>query len=184
MNPARSPIVTSCLPSFCANVSTSSTTSGSVTTVRTISTNFMTGAGLKKCSPTTLPGRPVATAISVTDSEEVFVARMVSGRHSPSSRPKIERLRSRCSGTASTTRSASARASSVGGVGDPVEQPLPLRLAELAARDRPCRGVLDVGARLPDGTLVDFHRDDVQPVAGEHLDDPGAHRAQPDDADP
>src|SRR5215831_1577849 len=69
MNPARSPIVTSTLPSFCANASTSSTTSGSVTTVRTISTSFITGAGLKKCRPTTLLGRPVATAISVIDDE-------------------------------------------------------------------------------------------------------------------
>ena len=49
------------------------------------STSFMTGAGLKKCSPTTLPGRPVATAISVIESEEVLLARMVSGLQMPSS---------------------------------------------------------------------------------------------------
>ena len=81
-----------------ANASTSSTTSGSVTTVRTTSTSFMTGAGLKKCMPTTLPGPPVRTAISVTDSDEVLVARMVSGRQIPSSSAKTAALSSRLLG--------------------------------------------------------------------------------------
>ncbi len=110
MNPARSPIVTSVLPSRCANASTSATTSGSVTTVRTTSTSFITGAGLKKCSPTTLPGRPVATAISVTDNDDVFVAKIVSAPTMPSSSLKIARFNSNCSGTASITNSASASA--------------------------------------------------------------------------
>ena len=43
------------------------------------STSFSTGAGLKKCMPTTRDGRPVATEISVTDRDEVLVARIVSG---------------------------------------------------------------------------------------------------------
>ena len=51
-----------------------------MTTVRTTSTSLSTGAGLKKCMPTTLDGRLVATEISVTDSDDVFVARIVSGR--------------------------------------------------------------------------------------------------------
>ena len=110
MNPARSPIVTSTLPSFWVKASTAWRASGSVSTLLTISTSFITGAGLKKCTPTTLPGRRVATAISVTDSDEVLVARMVSGLQISSTWAKIERFRSRCSGTASMTRSTSASA--------------------------------------------------------------------------
>jgi hypothetical protein len=41
---------------------------------------------LKKCIPITWPGRVVATEISVTESEEVLVARIVSGRQILSSR--------------------------------------------------------------------------------------------------
>ena len=78
MNPARSLMVTSTLPSRAHSASMSATTSSSVTTVRTTSTSFMIGAGLKKCMPTTRLGRWVATEISVTDSEEVLVARIAS----------------------------------------------------------------------------------------------------------
>ena len=80
MNPALSPTTTGVLPSERASSAASSTTSGSVTTVRTISTKLCTGAGLKKCTPTTRPGCEVAAAISVTDSDEVFVASTASGR--------------------------------------------------------------------------------------------------------
>ena len=111
MKPALSPMVTSTLPSRWASASTSATTSGSVTTVRTTSTSFITGAGLKKCSPTTLPGREVATEISVTDREEVLVARIVSGGQTASSRVNSSRLRSSRSGTASITSSTSLRSS-------------------------------------------------------------------------
>src|SRR4051794_3489848 len=112
MNPARSPMVTSTLPSRSASASTSSTTDGSVTTVCTTSTSFMTGAGLKKCIPMTLLGRPVATDSSVTDRLEVLVARIVSGGQTLSSAAKISVLSSMRSGTASITSSACARSSS------------------------------------------------------------------------
>ena len=46
---------------------------------RTTSTSGISGAGLKKCIPTTRSGDDVAAAISVTDSAEVFVARTASG---------------------------------------------------------------------------------------------------------
>ncbi len=111
MKPALSPTTTGCLPSRRARSTTASTTSGSVTTVRTISTNFWTGAGLKKCMPTTRLGSCVATEISVTDRLEVFVASTVSGEQIESSLPKISRLRSSFSGTASITRWAAARSS-------------------------------------------------------------------------
>ena len=44
---------------------------------RTISTNDIIGAGLKKWTPQTLSGRPVSMAISMTGSVEVLVARIV-----------------------------------------------------------------------------------------------------------
>ena len=91
MNPARSPMVTSVLPSEASNASISATTSGSVTTLRITSTSFITGAGLKKCRPTTLSGREVATAISVTDSDEVLVASTSLGRQSSSSSARRSR---------------------------------------------------------------------------------------------
>ena len=86
-------------------------TSGELTTVRTTSTNLRTGAGLKKCSPTTWSGRPVATAISVTDNDDVLVARIASAGQMASRASKIERFRSRLSVTASMTRSRSPKSS-------------------------------------------------------------------------
>src|SRR5918997_807129 len=112
MNPARSPITTGVLPSFSASAVTLPTTSGSVTTVRTTSTSVSTGAGLKKCIPTTLPGRFVRTASSVIDRLDVLEANTTSSRTIPSSSLKIRLLRSRCSGTASITKSTSARSAS------------------------------------------------------------------------
>ena len=106
MKPARSLMVTSTLPSRVHSASMSTTTSSSVTTVLTTSIRGMIGAGLKKCMPTTRLGRWVATEISVTDREDVFVARMASGLQMRSRSVKIFCFRSRCSGTASTTRSA------------------------------------------------------------------------------
>jgi hypothetical protein len=43
---------------------------------RTFSISFMTFAGLKKCVPTTLPGREVTAAIAFTSREDVLVARI------------------------------------------------------------------------------------------------------------
>ena len=44
---------------------------------RTTSTSAMAGAGLKKWTPQTSSGRPVAMAISTTGRVEVLVARIV-----------------------------------------------------------------------------------------------------------
>ena len=103
MNPALSPTMTGFLPIRSASALTSSKTSSAVMTVRMTSTNCCTGAGLKKCMPTTRLGFDVATAISVTGSDEVFVARIASGETTASTLPSSSFLRSSCSGTASTT---------------------------------------------------------------------------------
>jgi hypothetical protein len=107
MKPARSPHTTGDLPRRSASARTSSTTSGSVTTVRTSSTSGCTGAGLKKCIPTTLLGRWVRTDSSVIESDEVFEAKIVSAAQTLSRAANTSLLSSRRSGTASTTSATS-----------------------------------------------------------------------------
>ena len=105
MNPALSSQITACLPICSAKTRICSTTSSSVTTVRTISTKSCTGAGLKKCNPTTRDGWLTAVEISVTDSDEVLVHQMTRSGKRPSSWPSTWRFNSRFSGTASITMS-------------------------------------------------------------------------------
>jgi hypothetical protein len=83
-------------------------TSPAVATVRTTSTSFITGAGLKKWSPMTRSGRSVTEARSTTGRDDVVVARIASGFVERSSSRKIASLTARSSATASTTRSTSA----------------------------------------------------------------------------
>jgi len=70
----------------------------------------MTLAGLKKCMPTTLSGRRVAEAISLTSSVEVLVASTAFALATLSSLAKTSFLMAISSKTASMTRSASATA--------------------------------------------------------------------------
>ena len=63
----------------------------------------MAGTGLKKCMPTTLDGAAVRAAISVIDSEEVFVARMAPSPKCSRASVKTDCLASRFSTTASIT---------------------------------------------------------------------------------
>src|SRR5882672_3726025 len=83
-----------------------------VSLARTTSTSFMMCTGLKKCMPTTRSGRAHASAMIVIGSDEVLVASNASAAHSEPSLPKILRLRSMLSGTASITTSASRTAAS------------------------------------------------------------------------
>src|SRR5437588_3659124 len=70
----------------------------------------MSGAGLKKCIPTTRSGVEVAPAISVTESADVFVARTASGRQTRSSSANSSRFGSSSSTIASITTSQPANA--------------------------------------------------------------------------
>ncbi|CAM5535295.1 hypothetical protein SMICM304S_02834 [Streptomyces microflavus] len=112
MNPARSPQSTGCLRIFVQTARTVAWTSSAVRTVRTTSTSFIAGAGLKKCIPMTSSGRAVARAMAMTGSEEVVVASTAPGRQTLSRVAKSCCLTSRSSATASTARSTSANASS------------------------------------------------------------------------
>ena len=82
-----------------------------VSSPRTTSSRRMRWTGLKKCMPTTRSGRFVAPAISVIDSDEVFVARIVPGFVRASSSANVSVLSRMSSGMASITRSASCVAS-------------------------------------------------------------------------
>src|SRR6185437_16597710 len=117
MNPARSVTATGVLPRSRDSRASVSAVSGEVSTVEITSTSFMTGAGLKKCSPATRAGSRVPPAISVTDSEEVLVARIASARQASSSWANRVFLSSMRSGMASITRSASATPVATSSVG-------------------------------------------------------------------
>ncbi len=83
----------------------------SVCSARTISTSGITATGLKKWKPTTRSGCASFDAISVTESEEVLVARMHSSETTASTSAKTCFLTPRSSKTASMTKSASAKES-------------------------------------------------------------------------
>ena len=71
-----------------------------------------------------------------------------------------------------------------GGEGDPADQLGLLGLGQLAARDGPAGRVLEVLTTALERLVGDLDPGDVEAVAGEDLGDPGAHRAEPDHADP
>ena len=140
MNPARSLTWTGVLPRSRASRASASAVCGEVSTVEITSTSFMTGAGLKKCSPATRAGYRVPPAISVTDSEEVLVARIASARQASSSRAYRVLLRSIRSGMASITRSAPATPAAMSTAGriraSISARPVPVSLPRLTARSR------------------------------------------------
>ena len=152
-----------------------SKTSSAVITVRMTSTNCCTGAGLKKCMPTTRLGFDVATAISVTGSDEVFVARTASGETTASTLPSAS-LEVEVLGHRLDNGSAVREVGEVGGVGDPCVERVVLLLGDLLAGERPCRAAPEDGPAVLDPRLVDLDGDHVDPVPGEHLHDARTHR--------
>ena len=66
------------MPSDLANAKARSNDSSLVRIVRTTSTSFISGTGLKKCRPTNCFGRAVAIDSSVMVSDEVFEAKSAS----------------------------------------------------------------------------------------------------------
>src|SRR5436305_3682932 len=112
MKPELSRAATGSLPSERANSKARSKLSSEVSRVRTTSTSFITGTGLKKWSPTTWSGRWVNMAIWVMVSEEVLLAKRASFFTTSSRAEKILFFSSRFSTIASTTMSQSARSSS------------------------------------------------------------------------
>ena len=184
MNPARSPTTTGSLPSRRARATASSTTDGSVTTVRTTSTSRCTGAGLKKCSPTTRPGSRVDAAISATDRLEVFVARIAAGSHDrvePAEdlalevQPFRDGLDHELRGGQVVERGGEAdRGPSSCLRSSPASLPrATARDVERSTSARPC------STRAASASTATTSR----PDAGQYLGDARAHRPQPDDPD-
>src|SRR5215472_14606039 len=110
--PERSAHTTGVLASLAQTARAVASASGEVRIVCTTSTSAMTGAGLKKCRPSTSDGRVVAIAHSTTGRLDVVVASTTPGLQMLSSDEKNAFLTARSSTTASTTRSTSARWSS------------------------------------------------------------------------
>ena len=81
----------------------------SVFSARAISSSGMSATGLKKWNPTTRSGCAKSAAISATESDDVLVAKMQSGRTTSSNWAKTTFFTSSCSKTASITKSASEK---------------------------------------------------------------------------
>ena len=106
MNPSQTPETTPVFLSFFERAITVASTSFAVSRPRTISSSFITLAGLKKWVPTTSCGRRVKEAMRSTSSVEVLVARMAPGFITSSSWRKTFSFTAMSSKTASTTMSA------------------------------------------------------------------------------
>ena len=143
----------------------------------------MSGAGLKKCMPTTRSGDEVAAAISVTESAEVFVARMQSGRTIRSSSANRAVFAGRSSTIASITRSQSANASRSVVSSSRADSRVPVFAAELALVDLASEEVRDAAR----GRLTQLRRhlatDRLVAALDRELRDAGTHGAEPDHAD-
>ena len=131
----------------------------------------------------TRPGRRVAAAIAVTESEEVFVARIASGLQTRSSSAKICRLISIRSGTTSIARSAPPAAANTPAAGRTRPRISAscsgVRRAPAHARPRE-RGFQDRQAPA-ERLLIDLDRDHADASTGENLGDarPHACRGRP-----
>ena len=93
MNAVASLVCTGVLPTARTHSVAACTVSSPLRIVRTTSTSFMSGTGLKKCRPRTRAGRPVAAAIAVTLQDDVFDARIACGGQIVSSIAKVSFLR-------------------------------------------------------------------------------------------
>src|SRR5689334_21277137 len=102
MNPGVSDATTGCFFQRRAVSNVRWTTARSLASHGTTSTSGMTGAGLKKCIPTTRPGVAQEEAIAATESDEVFVARIALAETTASSALNNDCLTSIRSTTAST----------------------------------------------------------------------------------
>ncbi len=111
MNPGLSGAVIGSLPSDCAKANTVRYVSSLVVRPRMTSTSFISGTGLKKCSPANRSGRLVFAASSVMHRDEVFEHRMVCSATTASSAANVRAFSSMFSMIASIIRSAFSRSS-------------------------------------------------------------------------
>ncbi len=136
------------MPQASAKAVASATVSSDAVSGAMISTSDITGAGLKKWTPSTWSGRWVATAISMTGRVEVLVARMASCLTMLSSSANSARLMPRSSTTDSITRSQSTRSPEVVGGADAAEGSVRVVLLELAPLDLLGQGLVSSVATM------------------------------------
>jgi len=98
------------LPSRLARASVAASAASPVCRPRMTSTSVIIGTGLKKCMPRKRSGWVTTAASAVIEIDDVFEARMASGRAMASTWRRMRSLRSRFSVAASMTRSLRARA--------------------------------------------------------------------------
>src|SRR5919106_1803874 len=111
MNAVASLACTGTLPTERTNSVAAVAAASSVRMVRTTSTSFMSGTGLKKCMPITWPGRLVAAASAVTLHDDVLLASRAWGGQIRSSLAKVSFFSGWFSVIASITRSLALRSS-------------------------------------------------------------------------
>ena len=121
--------------------------------------------------------------ISVTDSDEVLVARMVSGPTIPSSVRKSSCFSGQLLDDRLDHELAVLDLAEVGGEVIRSNSAVLVLLRQLPALDRPVRRVLDVLAAALERVVVQLDTDHLVAVAGEDLGDAGAHGAESDHAD-
>ncbi len=112
MNPGDSRTSTISLPMRWPTSRQAAMVSSDVSMVRTISSSFILGTGLKKCMPMQRSGREVHAAISVMEREVVLLAKIAVGFDDLSKVVNNSILSRMSSGAASIIRSASRQASS------------------------------------------------------------------------
>ncbi len=103
MKPGVSRARTGVWPSAAPKSTSRCSTAGAVSSPAMTSTSFISGTGLKKCSPATRSGRAQALAMAVTGSDDVLVARMHVSPTAASSSLNSACLASSFSTMASTT---------------------------------------------------------------------------------
>ena len=171
--------------SFFVTAQAVASVASSVRGVRTSSTSGRTATGLKKCMPTTRSGCSRSAPISVTESDDVFVASTHSGETTRSSSAKTSFLTAISSNTASRTRSQPAKTShSVPPeTSEPRKRALPSPRRPFASRGRRARRAIHAIA-VVDLLLRQVAEDDrhLEPAEREQRELAG-HEPGADDAD-
>ena len=168
-----------CLPSRSPSAYAVSNASSDVRSARTISTSGMSGAGLKKCIPTTRSGVEVAPAISVTESADVFVASTASGRQTRSSSANSSRFGLELLDDRLDHDVAVGERREVGRQREQADvEGVDLALLDLAREE-----VVDAAARRLPQLVGHLATDGLEARLDRKLRDARAHRPQPDDSD-
>ena len=154
-----------------------------MSSARTISTSGISGAGLKKCIPTTRSGRAVAAG-DLGDRERRGVGRKDGvGAADPVELGEELPLRGQLLDDRLDHEVAAGQVVEVGGEREPRDRIVARALLELSLLDLAREEVADPVARALAELGRHLAADRVDARLDAELRDPGAHRAEPDDPD-